>query len=53
MLVIILAFSALVIDVGLLRNNRQPLVNAMDAGALAGGTLLPVDGSKPGAANAR
>ena len=44
-LVVILAFSALVIDVGLLRNNRGTLVNAMDAGALAGGTLLPIDGS--------
>ena len=54
-LVVILAFSALVIDVGLLRNNRNTLLNAMDAGALAGGTLLPVDGSLPngqGAANA-
>ncbi len=44
-LVVILAFSALVIDIGLLRNNRNSLANAMDAGALAGGTLLPVDGS--------
>lgn len=54
-LVVILAFSALVIDIGLLRNNRNSLVNALDAGALAGGTLLPVDGSLPngqGAANA-
>ena len=54
-LVVILAFSALIIDVGLLRNNRNSLINAMDAGALAGGTLLPVDGSLPngqGAANA-
>ncbi len=51
-LVIIMAFTALVVDVGLLRNNRQTLVNAMDAGALAGGTLMPVDGSKPGAAAA-
>jgi IPT/TIG domain/Putative Flp pilus-assembly TadE/G-like/von Willebrand factor type A domain len=47
-LVVILAFSALVIDIGLLRNNRNSLVNAMDAGALAGGTLLPVDGSSTG-----
>lgn len=44
-LVVILAFAALVVDVGVLRNNRQILVNAMDAGALAGGTFLPVDGS--------
>ena len=44
-LVVILAFAALVIDVGVLRNNRQILVNTMDAAALAGGTMLPVDGS--------
>ena len=44
-LVVILAFAAIVVDLGLLRNNRQTLVNAMDAAALAGGTLLPVDGS--------
>jgi type II secretory pathway pseudopilin PulG len=49
-LVVIMGFTALVIDLGLLRNNRQTLANAMDAGALAGGTLLPVDGSQPGAA---
>jgi len=51
-LVVILAFTALVVDIGLLRNNRQSLVNAVDAGALAGGTLMPVDGSKGGAAAA-
>ncbi len=51
-LVVILAFTALVVDVGLLRNNRQTLANAVDAGALAGGTLLPVDGSVAGAAGA-
>jgi Flp pilus assembly protein TadG len=51
-LVVILAFTALVVDLGILRNNRQTLANAMDAGALAGGTLLPVDGSVPGAADA-
>ncbi len=49
-LVVILAFTALVVDIGLLRNDRQSLVNAVDAGALAGGTLMPVDGSKSGAA---
>lgn len=49
-LVVILAFTALVVDIGLLRNDRQSLVNAMDAGALAGGTLMPVAGSKSGAA---
>ncbi len=48
-LVVILAFTALVIDIGLLRNNRQTLANALDAGALAGGTLLPVDGTQAGA----
>jgi hypothetical protein len=46
-LVVILAFAAIVVDLGLLRNNRQRLVDTLDAGALAGGTLLPVDGSKP------
>lgn len=49
-LVVILGFTALVVDLGMLRNDRQTLANAMDAGALAGGTLLPVDGSQPGAA---
>jgi hypothetical protein len=44
-LVLILAITALVIDVGVLRNNRQSLANAMDAGAQAGGTMMPVDGS--------
>ena len=43
-LVVILGFTALVVDLGLLRNDRQTLANAMDAGALAGGTLLPVNG---------
>lgn len=42
MLIVILGFAALVIDLGFLRNNRQTLVNAVDAGALAGGTMLPV-----------
>ena len=51
-LVVLLAFAALVVDVGVLRNDRQTLVNTMDAAALAGGTLLPVDGSKPGDAAA-
>lgn len=49
-LVVILAFASIVIDVGVLRNDRQTLVNTMDSAALAGGTLLPVDGSKPLAA---
>ena len=43
-LVVILAFTAIVVDLGMLRNNRQTLANAVDAGALAGGTLMPVDG---------
>ena len=48
-IVVIMAFTALVVDVGLLRNNRSTLINAMDAGALAGGTLMPVDGLQAGA----
>ena len=51
-LVVLLAFTALVVDVGVLRNDRQTLVNTMDSAALAGGTLLPVDGSKAGEAAA-
>lgn len=51
-LVVILAFASLVVDVGLLRNNRQTLVNSLDSAALAGGTLLPVDGSVAGSATA-
>lgn len=43
-IVVIMLFASIVLDLGLLRNNRQILVNAVDAGALAGGTLLPVDG---------
>ena len=43
-LVVILAFTAIVVDIGMLRNDRQNLANAMDAGALAGGTKLPVSG---------
>jgi uncharacterized protein YegL len=47
-LVVILAFGSIVVDLGFLRNDRQILVNALDSAALAGGTLLPVDGSGPG-----
>jgi hypothetical protein len=43
-LIVILVFAALVIDLGFLRNDRQMVVNAVDAGALAGGTVLPVTG---------
>jgi hypothetical protein len=48
-LVLILVFASIAIDVSVLRNDRQTLVNAIDAGALAGGTLMPVDGSTAGA----
>jgi len=51
-LVVILAFASMVVDLGLLRNNRQTLVNAFDSAALAGGTMLPVDGSVAGSATA-
>ena len=44
-LVVILAFAAVAIDLGFLRNNRQTLRNTMDAAALAGGNFLPVDGA--------
>lgn len=40
-LVVLLGFSALVIDIGLLYVNRLALVNAVDAGALAGVQDLP------------
>jgi hypothetical protein len=45
-LVGILGVTALVIDLGVLRNDRQSLANAMDAGAQTGGTMMPVDGSQ-------
>ncbi len=46
--VVLLAMTALVVDLGMLRNNRQTLANALDAGALAAGTMMPVgkDGSR-------
>ena len=43
-LVVIMAFLAIVVDLGVLRNNRQILVDAVDSAALAGGTVMPVDG---------
>jgi len=49
-LVVILAFGAIVVDLGLLRNNRQTLVNTFDSAALAGGSLLPVSGATEAAA---
>jgi hypothetical protein len=47
-LIVILGFTALVIDLGILRNNRQILVNTIDAASLAGGSLMPVDNTVPG-----
>lgn len=44
-MIMILGFSAMVIDLGVLRNNRQILVNTLDAAALAGGSQLPVNGA--------
>ena len=44
-LIVILGFAALVIDIGVLRNNRQILVNTLDAAALAGASVLPVEGA--------
>ena len=44
-LVVILLFASMVIDIGVLRNDRQTLVNTMDSAALAGGTKLPVSGA--------
>lgn len=41
MIVVILGFAALVIDLGMLRNQNQNLWNALDAGALAGAMNLP------------
>jgi hypothetical protein len=49
-LILILVAASIVIDLGVLRNDRQTLVNAVDAAALAGGALLPVDGAVSGAA---
>src|ERR1700674_2447404 len=43
-LVVILLFAGLAVDLGMLRNDRQSLANALDAAALAGGSQLPVDG---------
>lgn len=43
-IVVIMLFASIVVDLGLLRNNRQILVNAADAASLAGGEYMPVDG---------
>jgi hypothetical protein len=48
-LILILTFASVAIDLSVLRNDRQTLVNAIDAGALAGGVFMPVDGSVAGA----
>ncbi|MGD0861986.1 MAG: VWA domain-containing protein [Candidatus Limnocylindrales bacterium] len=42
--IVFLALAAIVIDLGVLRNDRQILVNTMDSAALAGGSKLPVTG---------
>jgi len=44
-LVVILVFTAIAVDLGMLRNNKQTLRNAMDAAAMAGATKLPVTGA--------
>jgi len=44
-MIMILGFAAMVVDLGVLRNNRQILVNTLDAAALAGGAQLPVNGA--------
>ena len=51
-LVGILLSASIVVDLGVLRNNRQILVNTVDAAALAGGTKMPVDGAIAGKATA-
>ena len=42
-LVVLLAFAAMVVDVGVLRNANQSLWNALDSGSLAGAAYLPDD----------
>jgi hypothetical protein len=44
-MIMLLGFAAMVVDLGVLRNNRQILVNTLDAAALAGGSQLPVNGA--------
>src|SRR5664280_188208 len=44
-MIVILGFSAMVIDLGVLRNNKQILVNTLDSAAMAGASRLPVDGA--------
>ena len=47
-MIMILGFAAMVVDLGVLRNNRQILVNTLDAAAMAGASMLPVDNAQPG-----
>jgi hypothetical protein len=47
-MIMILGFAALVVDLGVLRNNRQILVNTLDSAAMAGASILPVDNATPG-----
>lgn len=42
-IVVIMGFTSLVIDIGLLRNANQNLWNSLDSGALAGASQLPAD----------
>ncbi len=44
-LVVLLAFAATVVDLGVLRNANQNLWNSLDAGTLAGASQLPDDGA--------
>ena len=50
-LVVILAFTSIVIDVGLLRTNTARLQNALDAGAIAGAQKLPANDAAMTATN--
>lgn len=43
-IIVIMLFASIVVDLGVLRNNRQILINAVDSSALAGGTKMPVNG---------
>ncbi len=47
-IVLIMALAAIVVDVGLLRTDSQKLWNALDAGALAAASKLPVAGAAAG-----
>ena len=44
-LVVLMGMAALVVDVGVLRRANQELWSAMDAGALAGASQLPANGT--------